>query len=268
MPGTSVAKNKDGVELHFDEGPHEYYTLDSTGKNKTLYTPVTGFVGQFFPKFDSEHIAPRVAAKRGVTTAEILKEWKDIADAACRFGTRVHECAEDTMRGNPLRNTPEDAREEEAFKQAVSVAEKIKAKYEILGIEKVTFVERLRLAGTIDLFVRSLRKDGSYKYWILDYKTNKRIEQDNPYQKFGYPPFQDMPDNNFSHYTIQLNVYQKMLQLNGDIPAGAEVGRALLHITPAGAFPYKIPDIQMQIANVFDGLSEEVAKKIQKEACT
>ena len=264
MPGTSVAKNKNGVELHFDEEPHEYYTLDKCG-NRTLYTPVTAFVERFFPKFDSENIAPRVAAKRGVSTEDILREWKETADAACKFGTRVHECAEDTMRGNPLRNSPVDAREAETFKHAVEIAKKIRTKYEVLGIEKVTFVERLKLAGTVDLFVRSKQSNGSYKYWILDYKTNKKIEQENPWGKFGYAPFQNMPDNNFSHYTIQLNVYQKMLQINGEIPEGAEVGRALLHITPAGVFPYKIPDIQMQIADVFDELTSKEMKKIQSE---
>ena len=264
MPGTSVAKNKNGIELHFDEEPHEYYTLDNAG-HKTLYTPVTAFVDSFFPKFNSSAIAPRVAAKRGITTEEVLREWKEIADNACKFGTRVHECAEDTMRGNPLRNKPADAREEETFKHAVSVAKKIRSKYEILGIEKVTFVEDLKLAGTVDLFVRNKRSDGTYKYWILDYKTNKKIEQDNPYQKFGYSPFHRMPDNNFSHYTIQLNVYQRMLQLNDEIPDGAEVGRALLHITPAGVFPYKIPDIQELIINAFDDLSNKEMKQIQSE---
>ena len=265
MPGTSIAKNKNGVELHFDEGPHEYYTLGADG-HKTTYTSVTELVGRFFPKFDADAIAPRVAAKRGVSTEDILREWRETADAACKFGTRVHECAEDTLRGNPLRNTPVDAREAETFKQAVAIAEKIRGKSEVLGIEKVTFIEHLKLAGTVDLFVRNKCKDGTYKYWILDYKTNKKIEQDNPFQKFGYPPFQNMPDNNFSHYTIQLNIYQRMLQLNGEIPDGADIGRALLHITPAGAFPYKIPDIQAQIASMFDSMTNGEMTQIQNEA--
>lgn len=264
MPGTSVARNKNGVELHFDEGPHEYYTLDGNG-NRILYTSVTTLVDRFFPKFDSNAIAPRVAAKRGVTTEEILKEWKDIAETASRFGTRVHECCEDTMKGNPLRNVPVDAREKETFKHAVMIAEKLKSKYDILGIEKVTFLEHLKLAGTVDLFARSVKKDGSPKYWILDYKTNKKIEQDNPWGNFGFAPFDKFPDNNFSHYTVQLNIYQRMLKLNDEIPDGVDVGRALIHITPAGVFPYPIPDIQNIIATLFDELGHDDEVRLQKE---
>ena len=264
MPGTSVAKNRNGLELHFDEGPHEYYTLDNSG-NKTLYTSVTTLVERFFPKFDSDAIAPRVAAKRGVTTEEILKEWKDIAETASRFGTRVHECCEDAMRGRPLRNSPEDARETETFKHAVTIAEKIRSRYEVLGIEKVTFLEHLKLAGTVDLFARSKKKDGSYKYWILDYKTNKKIEQENPWGKFGFKPFDRFPDNNFSHYTVQLNIYQRMLKLNDEIPDGVDVGRALIHITPAGVFPYPVPDIQNIIASLFDDLGSDGGLKFERE---
>ena len=40
---------------------------------------------------------------------------------------------------------------------------------DILGIEKIVFDHRLKLAGTIDLFAKS-RKDGSYL--IIDHKTN------------------------------------------------------------------------------------------------
>ena len=265
MPGTSVAKNRNGLELHFDEGPHEYYTLDENG-TKTLYTSVTGFVERFFPKFDADAIAPRVAAKRGTTTEEILREWKENAAAACTFGTRVHECCEDTMLNRPLRNKPKDARETETFKQAVDIARKIRDRYEILGVEKVTFVDYLKLAGTVDLFARCKNKDGSYKYWILDYKTNKKIDRENPYGKFGFGQFSKFPDNNFSHYTVQLNVYEKMLRINGDIPEGVQVDRALLHITPAGVFPYRIPDIQKTITTLFDELTAGEEKRITEEA--
>jgi hypothetical protein len=53
------------------------------------------------------------------------------------------------------------------------------------------------------------RKDGAYA--IYDWKRSKEIKKDNSFEK-GLGPASHLPNSNFWHYTLQLNVYRWFLQ--------------------------------------------------------
>lgn len=79
------------------------------------------------------------------------------------------------------------------------MAEKFRQGLDVLGVEKIVFNPFLPrpIAGTIDLLARS-RKDGSIL--ILDWKTNKSIDQENRWDKYGLDPIKHVPDLNYWHY--------------------------------------------------------------------
>jgi len=205
MPATNKAKNPRGVEITFTEANHKYLSI-SNGK-EISYVSGTGFLSKFFPQFDpTGEITKRCAAKEGCSVEEIKEKWAAKGRESCRLGTRLHELCEDIELGREIRNTPEDEIEAKRFSHGKTLATKLKNSIDIIGVEKIVFSDRLPtpIAGTIDLLGRS-RKDGSYL--VLDWKTNKEIEQFNKYKKFCLDPISHVPDLSFHHYALQLSLY-------------------------------------------------------------
>ena len=245
MPGTSTAKNPNGVEILFEESTHKYSSVVD-GK-KISYTSGTAFVHSFFPKFDEDRISFFVAKKKGVSQKEILDEWHEKRDRSCYFGTKVHETAEDVLLGRTeFRNIPQNASEEIVFEKAKKYAMKFKDSMEILGVEKIVFDPDLRIAGTIDLLMRS-KKDGSIV--IADWKTNESIKQD-PIYDYGLHPIEHVPNLNYYHYAMQLNLYQFLLVYSGIFPKDTVFKRVIIHLNEVDSAVYQLPDYQSEIKDM------------------
>jgi hypothetical protein len=159
----------------------------------------------------------------------------------------MHETIEDILLGNKLRNSPEDITEKARFDNAINIAKKIKNSIDILGVEKIVFDHRLKIAGTIDLFGKS-RKDGSFL--IIDHKSNQIIERDNKYKKFCLDPISDIPDISFWHYALQLNLYQFLLIFGGYVPKKSTFKLYLNHVTELKQELIQLPDLQTQIKDL------------------
>ena len=228
MPSSNSAKNSKGIEIFFEEKAHKYYSL-IRGK-EVVYTSVTTYVGKFFKPFAAEAVARQIAEKRGTTPEALLKEWKENSEAACRYGTRVHECCEDTLKGRELRCKPENDKEELAFANAVKIANQVKEHYEVIGIEKLIFDENLKLAGTIDLLLKSKKLPNTYI--ICDWKTNKEINDQSKYKEHALYPIESLDDCETTHYGLQLGLYGHILKSGGYIPEDATVKTMIVHITP------------------------------------
>jgi hypothetical protein len=68
--------------------------------------------------------------------------------------------------------------------------------------------EEHKLAGSIDMvFYR--KSDDSYV--IYDWKRSKEIKRENDWET-GYGPVSHLPNCNYWHYTLQLNVYRWFLE--------------------------------------------------------
>ena len=243
MPRCSKQTNLKGIEIIFEEDSHRYYS--KIGGKTIDYVSGTTFIGGFFPTFDPDgSIAERCAVREGVSVEDIRQRWKDKADASCRFGTKIHETMEDVLQGNMLRNKPENTRERLVMETATLLAKRILEKMDVIGIEKIVFDHTIKIAGTMDLYARS-KKDR--RLWILDYKTNERIETENPWGVYGLPPIQHLPDNNFCHYSLQLNLYENILKRAGYVDPDTPIGKALFHITEIEAKTYPLKDMQADI---------------------
>lgn len=244
MPSCSKAKNPRGVEIIFTEEDHSYRSVIDGHPFK--YVSGTTFISGFFLPFDPcGTIAESCAKKRGITKEEIQAEWNEKAKQSCIYGTKIHETCEDVLKGSKaFRNKPNDSREKAAMDNAVTLCKRLLEKGTPEGIEKIVFDERLGIAGTIDLLFRA-KKDG--KLWILDHKSNASIDTENRYNSFAKAPISHVPDTNFWHYSLQLNLYEYLMKYAGYIPEDEKVGKALLHITENGVRTYPVSDMRKEI---------------------
>jgi hypothetical protein len=167
--------------IQFKEQGHIYNV-----KGSTNYTSVTTWVKQKFEKFDADKIIDTMMASSkweqskyyNQTKQEIKDLWKANGSSAAKEGTDMHKMCEDYYNGKTIdRNT----------------------------------TEKQKIAGSIDMV--SLNRDGTLS--IYDWKRCKSIEKHNSFNKFSIDPsFSHIPDTNFWHYTLQLNMYKTILENN------------------------------------------------------
>ena len=244
MPGTSTSVNPSGIKITFEETSHKYWSM--IDEKRIDYISGTTFVHKFIPFFDEQKISAMVAKKKGVSQQEILDEWHQKRDESCYFGTKVHETAEDVLNSRPLRNIPQNAKEEIVFNRAKSLATKFKNELDILGVEQIVFDHRLKIAGTIDLLARS-KKDGSVL--ILDWKTNSEIKLENSFEKCLFP-INHLDNCNFYHYALQLSLYQFLLSYAGYYPKDTKFKRILIHINAGSGNIVQVPDLTSEIKDM------------------
>ena len=76
--------------------------------------------------------------------------------------------------------------------------------------EGCVYYEELKLSGSIDMIFEN--PDGTLQ--IYDWKRCKEISYDSSFGKFAKTPcISHLPDTNFWHYSLQLNVYRAILEL-------------------------------------------------------
>ena len=248
MPGASTDYDPQGNCIVFEEKNHKYYTrIPSLREDKAevevVYTSVTSLIKKYCPPFDPDGaIAARCAERDGKTVEEVRAAWKAKGEAACTVGTRVHEVCEDVLRNRAIRNRPRDEHERRLMQQAYEIATSVMEFARPIGIEKIVFDVDIAVAGTIDLLCQT--PDGGFK--IVDWKTNDKIERENPYNKFMTGPLAHLADNDFNHYAMQLSVYQVLLLRRGYVPANAQITRDIFHITDAGVEHLEIPFLGME----------------------
>ena len=71
----------------------------------------------------------------------------------------------------------------------------------------LVFKEDIKLAGSIDMIYK--KPDGTLA--IYDWKRAKEIKFENRYQKMT-GPLNHLPDTNYWHYSLQLNIYRRILE--------------------------------------------------------
>jgi len=195
----------DNPDLIFDELSHQYVLAS---RPDLCLTSVTRVCHEYRRRFDEQPAASSAAKRRGIKTADVLREWAEKRDNACELGHTVHAEAERvalsvgrtggfsaslSVRGDPFFN---------AIYRFFSDRAELSYGW---CIPEVRIASELhRMAGTIDL-VCSL--DG--KPSIVDYKTNQRLDM------FGwdnmYAPLNSLPDTNYWAYVVQLNLYARLL---------------------------------------------------------
>ncbi len=237
------------VDIMFSPGPHEYRLSFGTPWSDSRPVPsVTQFVGHYCPKFDAETQAARTAARKGLTPAALLAEWRAAGDKACAMGTRVHANQERMMHGQqPIADAVD---EREAAIGAAGVAAMnaiIAAGWRPAAAERMVASYFYRLAGTVDAI---FQRGG--EVMLADWKTNAAIKRDNAYGVRCLPPISHLPDCEYARYSLQLNLYERILKRDGYYPASTPIRMFIVHLTPDGfvAMPVeRTPDVEILLAD-------------------
>lgn len=238
--------DKQNGNVAFSEETHTYWNVDDNEK----YISVTTLIHQFTQPFDKdfwsayktlEKLIPKeswAVEKKSLLTSkkfdpellevynisknefnkaqqELLDLWDEENRKSCERGTKIHLDIENSFYTK--------AKDISLQKFGIGGKFECKKDYPELDLQYGAYPEYLiyyesddkviRLAGQIDLIVKS-----GNEIYIIDHKTNKKIEQKSGYNsstrssvKMRYP-LNNLPDCNFYHYTMQLSTYAWMLQ--------------------------------------------------------
>lgn len=214
--------------IRFHEPTHKYYVNGSCEGNISC----TGFVHEFFGHFDAKAIitkmrkGPKWATSKyfGKTDEEIMAEWNENGRIASEAGTAMHLAIEQFLHGSPEQIKPEikETPEWQYFMNFWNTyghdLEPFRSEWEVFTDFLVPQEDerKIKLCGSIDMVFRR-KSDG--KYVIYDWKRSKEIKSENPFGT-GLPPLEHLPDTNYWHYTLQLNVYKWMLEKYYDMEIG------------------------------------------------
>ena len=207
----------------FEEEGHKY-TIDGVDakKNKNPFTSVTTFVHQQFEPFEADKIIAKMMASQkwskskyfGKTADEIKGGWKQAGNEAAAAGTKMHNDIERFYNNMDVNNTSvEYGYFQNFYKDMEKLREACITKKgwpgEPYRTEWTVFDEDLRLAGSIDMCFK--KSDGTIT--IYDWKRSKEIKKTNWFMKFSKnPALSQIPDLNYWHYSLQLNIYKMILE--------------------------------------------------------
>lgn len=223
--------------LEFVEEGHKYYVHQDDGTTITLPS-VSGVCHQFSPECDWDEITMRYAMKHGMTVDEVKKNWHITNILSTTRGTQTHWFGENYMNfflGNEqmVKDNFSAQYEDGYFLPYCGKEEAIVKYYEdIYALDSVfpvmpeaivytglndTLNLQQNYAGTFDILLAMRDSSGKIRFIIEDWKTNKDIFKERA-RKFGnmlLPPFDNLYDEPYSTYTIQLNCYQLALEQIG-----------------------------------------------------
>jgi hypothetical protein len=204
----------------FDEPTHKYYVNGSCEGNISC----TGFVHEFFGHFDPKATLAKMRRKPdwatskyfGKTDEQIIKEWSDSGKAASEAGTAMHLAIEQFLHGSPevikpeILETPEWRYFMKFWKDFGDDLEPYRSEWEVFtgSLTPVKGERKIKLCGSIDMV---FRRKSTGKFVIYDWKRSREIKCENRYQS-GLAPLDHLPDCNYWHYTLQLNVYKWILE--------------------------------------------------------
>jgi hypothetical protein len=142
----------------------------------------------------------------GMTRETILNDWETNRDTAARAGTKMHYDIECYFN---LIYLPNDSVEYQYFKEFVNDFPELKP----YRTEWTVFYDEYLISGSIDMVFEN--PDGTLQ--IYDWKRTKGLE----YEAFGNktaitPCISQIQDTNFWHYSLQLNIYKRILESKYD----------------------------------------------------
>jgi hypothetical protein len=236
--------------IHFDEPTHVYSVK---GESKG-WTSCTTFIHQFFPKFDADDIIKKMMMSKkwkeskwyGMSPSAIKEAWNANGREASEAGTAMHLGIEMVMNDAESVVAPEVkfTKEWEYFwkywKEDSQIWEPWRTEWEVWD-------EELKLAGSIDMIYRN-KKDGTFA--IYDWKRAKDMKMENTFAN-GFGPVSHLPDTNYWHYTLQLNIYRWLLEKHYNLKI-SEMALVVLHPNNKSYVRYKLNKLVEEVNDMME----------------
>lgn len=225
------------IEVSYDDPTHRYFL------GSTIYQSATTIVSQFYEHFDTESQIVRMAHKYGETPDYWRTKWREDNQKSLVRGQSIHSYEErflynrgySCINGNTHIVHPCKNRINSIGKLSDGVYPELKMWNHIW-----------RIAGRADKPTFETINGIRFAH-VEDYKTNKIIRKEGysdskiPERKMLYP-IQHLPDCEYTHYTLQLSIYQYMLEYFGFKPGI----RRLIH------FPHEIEGLGTPNPKVYE----------------
>jgi len=179
----------------------------------------------------------------GMTDEQIKQSWESNGKKASGQGTKTHKMIENYYNGE--KNEEEDEKAVE-FQYFMKFDEERKKKGLVpYRTEWSIFDGLIGLAGQLDMLY--IKEDGTYA--LYDWKRVKEIKKDNPYEN-GLGNLRKLPHCNYSHYSLQLNVYKRLLETRYGINV-SEMVLVILHPDNDGYLLEEVYEMKEEIDYVF-----------------
>ena len=230
---------------------HQHIKLETESHTYTLsnsdikFSSVTEFINTFFVPFDEIKIANKLTQLKKyqhMSAQDILQDWKERRDR----GTIVHKEIEDYVMLKKPQNLDLKSKQGVKFLQEKCMPNE----KNLLFAEVKICAETLSLAGTIDLMIYNKEKN---KIYLIDWKTNVEIKK-NGFKKGIKKPTDTIDDCSFNRYTLQLSMYQYILEkfYNATVD-----GLYIIHLKDDTYNPIKCNFEQDHIATMLQSVKKE-----------
>ena len=245
------------AHITFDEGPH-IYTIDGDSS----FTSVTTWNHSHFEAFDADKIitgmmnSSRWTSSKyyGMTREEIKQAWDKNRDEAASAGTKMHYDIECYYNQCPRENDSIEYGYFKAFLRDYGHLVPYRTEW-------MVYHKELKLAGSIDMVYRN-EKDGTLL--IYDWKRCRDIKKVNPWGKFATTAcIEHLPDTNYWHYCLQLNVYKAILEEKYGVFV-SELYLVCMHPDNKNKsyMRIKVVDLQEEVNELFEVRRKQLNSKI------
>jgi len=213
----------------FEEGHKYEISIDKEHK----YTSTTTWVHQFVQEFDADSIIHKIISGKnwnqtnkywGLSPEQIKLQWANNGKSSSELGTNMHFQIECFMNTCPLYDYQQnefdythqdlldcyDHDNNHSSKEWTYFLQFVKNLPDLVPFrtEWLIFHEDIKISGSIDMVYKN--DDNSLS--IYDWKRCKSIDKNNNWNKFMKPPLNHLPDTNYWHYALQLNIYKMILE--------------------------------------------------------
>lgn len=201
-----------------DEG-HKYFINNQEVSKSDGWISATGLVhsSNFWEHFNADSVISNMMRSKkwkdspyfGLTRKQIKDQWSENGRKSCEIGSKFHLKLPETYYNNePLDEDPDLADLKPKFMKFVQDHQSLKP----FRTEMLVYDEELKITGSIDFIFEE--EDGTLS--IYDWKVSKCIEiVPSKFPKKSHNPIlKKYYDNNYSHYSMQLNIYKYILEKN------------------------------------------------------
>jgi hypothetical protein len=241
--------------IFYNDEKHIYYNQD-----REIYDSPSKILRKYKQPFNTKEVAESYAKKHGETPEYWISKWKNKNETAIDRGHNIH-------------NTKEVESNEAGIEKIGGAVRRVQ------NADLITITDLLQLpdgvynefniwnhgrkiAGRPDKIVLETINSKRYAS-IYDFKTNGSIDKISYQYKNGnykmlLGPVSHIMDSNWNHYSIQLSIYQWILEAAGFIPANRE----LIHIQHPVEFivgtiqppdtPYPVPYMKSEVLNILE----------------
>jgi ATP-dependent exoDNAse (exonuclease V) beta subunit len=229
--------------IKFDEPTHTY-SIDGNSD----YLSVTTWVHSHFKPFETDKIIDKMMNSRnwtnnkyfGKTREEIKMIWEENRLQAASAGTLLHLDIERYYNKVMVSNTSIEYQHFINFTNEHNLIP--------YRTEWTVFDTSLKIAGSID--ITYIQENGDLM--IYDWKRSKEITRNSLYEVYSTTEcINHLPDTNFWHYALQLNMYKFILERNYNKTV-SKMCLVCLHPNQTNYKLFEVPELNYEISQLVD----------------